>query len=196
MHAIFTKLRFLCPIRWTVRANGLLSVMDNYTALQHTWNESLESRLNAEVNSKVIGVTAEMETFDFFLGELYLGEYILRHAESLSKPLETNSISVAGGYKVVGLILKTLECFRTTKQFDLFWKLVLLKSTKLDILDTELPRKRKAPRRFKVGAGESHFPATVQEHYHRYYLEVLDLVINSIEQIFNQPGYSTLMICF
>ena len=73
---------------------------------------------------------------------------------------------MAGTQKVAGLTLKTLENIRPTKQFDLFWKLVLLKSTKLDGLDTELPTKRKAPRGFKVVAGESHFPATVEEHYH------------------------------
>ena len=46
--AIFTKqsqsspkmfgFTVLCPTRCTVRANSLLSVMDNYTALQHTWD--------------------------------------------------------------------------------------------------------------------------------------------------------------
>ena len=49
--AIFTKLkdelssetpgfRVLCPTRWTVRADSLLSVMDNYTVLQ---DECIES---------------------------------------------------------------------------------------------------------------------------------------------------------
>lgn len=41
-------------------------------------------------------------------------------------------------------------------------------SMKFDILDTELPRKRIAPRRFEIEAGGSHFPATAEEHYHRY----------------------------
>ena len=52
--AVFTKLktdlspetpgfRVLCPTRWTVRADSLLNVTDNYTALQCTWEESLES---------------------------------------------------------------------------------------------------------------------------------------------------------
>ena len=60
--AMFTKLktefspetpgfRVLCPTRWTVRADSLLSVIDNYTALQSTWEESLESRLDTEVKA-------------------------------------------------------------------------------------------------------------------------------------------------
>ena len=41
------------------------------------------------------------------------------------------------------LTLKTLEGIRTTEQFDLFWEPVLLKWTKLDISEPELPRKEK-----------------------------------------------------
>jgi len=52
-----------------------------------------------------------------------------------------------------------------------------------------LPRQRKASKRFKVEEGESHFPATVEEHYHKYYFEILDLVISSIKKIFDQPEY-------
>ena len=110
----------------------------------------------------------------------------MRHADNLSKALQSSSISAAGGQKVAALTLKTLEGIRTAEQFDLFWKLVLLKSMKLDISEPELPRKRKAPRRIEIG---SHFPATVEEHYRRYYFEVLDLAINSIKQRFDQSGY-------
>lgn len=105
--AIFTKLkseltpetpgfRVLCPTRWTVRAYSLLSVIDNYTVLQHTWDECLESRLDTEVKSRVIGVKAQMETFYFFFG-ICLGECVLRHADNLSKTLQSSSISAAGG---------------------------------------------------------------------------------------------------
>ena len=107
-------------------------MMDNYTALQSTWDESLGSRLGTEVKSRVIGVKAQMETLNFFFG-VCLGEYILRHADNLSKTLQSSSISAAGGQKVAALTLKTLEGIRTAQQFDLFWKLVLLKSSKLDI---------------------------------------------------------------
>ena len=180
--------RVLCPTRWTVRADSLLSVIDNYTALQNTWEESLESRLDTEVKARVVGVKAQMETFSFFFG-VCLGERILRHADNLSKTLQSSSISAAGGQKVSGLTLRTLEGIRSDDHFDLFWKLVLLKSRNLDISEPQLPRKRKVPKRFEVGEGEVHFPATVEEHYRRYYFEALDLTINCVRQRFDQPGY-------
>ena len=46
--------RVLCPTRWTVRADSLLNVIDNYTALQSTMEESLESRLDTEVKVQVV----------------------------------------------------------------------------------------------------------------------------------------------
>ena len=38
--------RVLCPTQWTVRADSLHSVLDNYTALQHLWDKCLETRLD------------------------------------------------------------------------------------------------------------------------------------------------------
>ena len=101
--AIFTKLtselspgtpgfRVLCPTRWSVRGDSLFSVMDNYTVLQHTWEECLESRLDAEVKSWIIGVKAQMETFYFFL--VYVSWDI---EDNLYKTLQSSSISAAGG---------------------------------------------------------------------------------------------------
>ena len=128
--ATFTKLKselsaetpgfkVLCSTRWNVRANSLLSVMDNYTALQHTWDESLDSRLDREVKSRVIGVKAQTETFNFFLG-VCLGECILRHADNLSKTLQTSVIPAAGGQKVAVLTLKDLKVSELLSNFICF----------------------------------------------------------------------------
>ena len=158
--------RVLCPTRWTVRADSLRSVLDNYTALQHLWDEGLETRLDTEVKARVIGVKSQMETFCYYFG-VCLGECVLRHADNLSRTLQSSSMSAAGGQKVAVLTVKTLESIRSA---DLFWKSLLLKSSSLDISEPELPRRRKTPRRYEVGEGESHFPMTVEEHYRRFYL--------------------------
>ena len=180
--------RVLCPTHWTVRADSLHSVLDNYTALQHLWDECLETRLDTEVKARVIGVKSQMKTFCYYFG-VCLGECVLRHADNLSRALQSSSMSAAGGQKVAVLTVKTPESIRSAENFDLFWKLLLLKSSSLDISEPELPRRRKTPRRYEVREGESHFPMTVEEHYRRFYFEVLDLAINSLKQCFDQPGY-------
>ena len=58
--------RVLCPTRWTVRAESLKSILENYTALQELWDAALETGLDAEVRSRIIGVKAQMEIFNYF----------------------------------------------------------------------------------------------------------------------------------
>ena len=60
--------------------------------------------------------------------------------------------------------------------------------------EPRLPRKRKAPRRYEVGTGESHFPEGIEEHYRQIYFEVLDLAITCVKKRFDQAGYRTYQV--
>ena len=76
--------RVLCPTRWTVRAASLKSILDNYTVMQELWDAALETGLDAEVRSRITGVKAQMENYNFFFG-VYIGELVLSHGDNLSK---------------------------------------------------------------------------------------------------------------
>ena len=67
----------------------MLSVIKNYTVLLHLWTDSLTSVKNTVMRARIIGVSARMETFDFFFG-ITLGELILRHSDNLSRTLHIN----------------------------------------------------------------------------------------------------------
>lgn len=108
--------RVLCPTRWTVRANSLQSILDNYSALQNTWEITLEGRLDTEMKSRVLGVKAQMETFDYFYG-IHLGKLVLKHADNLSKTLQSSTISAAEGQRVAGLTLSALKKIRNVSCF-------------------------------------------------------------------------------
>ena len=54
--------RVLCPTRWTVRADSMNSVLDNYEVLLGVWEESKESRLDSNVKARIIVVDAQMQT--------------------------------------------------------------------------------------------------------------------------------------
>ena len=49
-----------------------------------------------------------------------------------------------------------------------------------------LPRTRKTPRRHEIGSGDF---SSSEEYFKVHYYEALDLVVNFIQQRFNQPGY-------
>ena len=51
--------RVLCPTHWTIRANSLQSVLDNYSVLQELWEESKDKASDPSVKERIIGVQAQ-----------------------------------------------------------------------------------------------------------------------------------------
>ena len=99
-------IRVLCPTRWTVRAESLRSILDNYTVLNEVWMESLEEVTDTEIKARIRGVQSQMSKFDFYYG-VVLGELILCHTEQKS------DISAAEGQNVAALVVKTLQSLRS-----------------------------------------------------------------------------------
>ena len=81
---------------------------------------------------------------------------------------------------------------RSEEQFELFWKYVELRSSEVDVLDPALPRRKRVPRRYEEGQAAPEYPSTVEDHYRRIYLEVLDFIIAAIKDRFQQRGFQML----
>lgn len=60
-------IRLLCPTRWTVRAEALSSISENYRALVLCWDAAREATKDSEARARIVGVAAQMEKFDIFL---------------------------------------------------------------------------------------------------------------------------------
>ena len=58
-----------------------------------------------------------------------------------------------------------------------------------DVNEPKLPRQRKYPAHFEEGTAPTKFHSTVKEFYCRIYYEALDLIVESIRDRFDQPGY-------
>lgn len=61
-------LRVLCPTGWTVRAEALTSISENYHALQLTWDAAKDATKDTEMRARIGEVAAQMEKLDFFYG--------------------------------------------------------------------------------------------------------------------------------
>ena len=123
-----------------------------------------------------------MEKFEFYYG-VTIGELILKHTDNLSKTLQHKTISAAEGQECASLTLRTLQSIRSDDMFDLFWKKVTTAAEKLNLEPPSLPHQRKRPKRYESGL------AAARTYYIVAYFEGLDLVIASIRERFDQPGF-------
>ena len=180
--------RMLCPTRWTVRADALQSILNNYEVLQELWIESHDFVKDTEMKARICGVESQMKTFNFLFG-LVLGDLILRHSDNLSRTLQKTDISAAEGQEVANLTKRTLQSLRCDSMFDLFWEKITNKGKELQVSDPSLPRQRRIPRRLDEGSSEHEYPATPKDYFRRIYFEALDLIINCITDRFDQPGF-------
>ena len=58
-----------------------------------------------------------------------------------------------------------------------------------DVNEPKLPRLRKYPTHFEDGTAPTEFHPTVKEFYCCIYYEALDLIVESIRDRFDRPGY-------
>lgn len=183
--------RILCPTRWTVRAEALSSIAENYQALQMTWDAAKEATRDSEMRARIGGVAAQMEKFDFFFG-VELGRKILNMADNLSRSLQEKCISACEGQKLISLTLATFQSIRSDECFDLFWDYVEGRRSMVDVSSPSLPRQRKVPRRFEDGEGAPEYPRTAKDYYRRIYFEGIDLITSAIRNRFEQKGFQIL----
>ena len=181
-------IRVLCPTRWTVKAEALKSIVDNFEVLQHLWEESLEHVKESEMRARILGVSDRMMKFDFFFGAI-LGETVLSHSDNLSRTLQKGDISASEGQGVAEMTVTCLKTLRTDDNFALFWSKVTKKATRLNIDEPALPRKRKRTVRYESGNAAPEFHTSIEGYYRQAYFEVLDVICSTIEDRFRQPGY-------
>jgi hypothetical protein len=184
-------LRILCPTRWTVRAEALTSISENYNALQLTWDAAKDATRDTEMRSRIGGVASQMEKYEFFYG-VELGRKLLNIVDNLSRSLQTKTISACEGQKLVSKTLTTFESMRSDECFDLFWEYVERRRSSVDVSPPTLPRRRKVPRRFEVGEGQAEHPEKVEDSFRRMYFEAIDFVVAAINNRFQQKGFNML----
>ena len=62
----FKKLKKLSTTRWTVRAECMKRIVDNYELFLQLWEDCLEEKLDQETKARIVRCKSQMESF-FFL---------------------------------------------------------------------------------------------------------------------------------
>ena len=187
-------IRLLCPTRWTVKAEAFTSISENYEALMETWAEAKQINNDNEMRARIGGVAKQMESFDFFFG-LELGRIVFSISDNLSKALQGSSISASEGQSLMKMTLVAFQAIRSEDSFSVFWKTIERKRQLCKavlIADPSLPRQRKVPKHLEIGSSAPEFANIVEDVYRKAYYEVIDFVVQSIKDRFDQNGYKML----
>ena len=113
------------------------------------------------------------------------------HTDNLSKTLQQTRMSAISSKRVAHLIKEVLQKMRSGASFESFYDAVILKSKNYSSrTGPVLPRRTRAPRRIEIGTGEPAYPATTQDYYRQIYFESIDLMVNAIEQRFDQLSFA------
>ena len=110
-------IKVLCPTRWTVRTESFNRIIENYDALVKLWDECLDTKLDTEMRTRIIGVKAQMLDFNYFFG-VNLGERLFSMTDNLSRTLLQTRMSVVQGQRLAELTKQTIQKMRTDDDFD------------------------------------------------------------------------------
>jgi len=117
--------------RWTVRAGCFNGIFLNYKELQETWAEVLaEGGLQSEVRARIIGMQAQMITFEYFFANR-LGYLLFSHTDNLSRALQSTRICATEGHRLAKQTVTVLKKIRNNSSFDDFWQTVLRKKNSI-----------------------------------------------------------------
>ena len=175
-----------------MRASCFQRILDNYVALLQEWIISLDGKLQSDIRGRIIGCQAQMNTFDFFFG-LNLGQRLFSTQIIYRKPYSKQGCQLLpSGKRVAHLTKEVLQKMRSDASFKSLYDAIILKSKNFSSMTGPvLPRRTRASRRIEIGTGEPAYPATTQDYYRQIYFESIDLMVNAIEQSFDQPSFAT-----
>jgi len=113
----------------------------------------------------------------------------------LSRTLQSPTLSAVQGKDCASKTVSVLRNLRNEEDFKQFWKNVTTKATALKVDDPKLPRKRGVPKKLEdfqgYGPAKPAQPEEPEDLYRKHYFEALDLVINCINDRFDQEDYKT-----
>ena len=179
----------MCPTRWTVKAEALKSIVNNFEVLQNLWEESLEYVKESEMRARIGGVSDRMMKFDFFFSVM-LGQSVLSHSDNLSRRLlQKGDISASEGQDIAKMTVRCLKTLCTDNNFAPFRSKVTKKANQLNIDEPALPREKKRTVWHESRNATPDFQSSVDEYYCQAYFEVFDVICSTIEDRFRQPGY-------
>ena len=181
-------IKLFCHTRWTVRADSLKSIIENFDEFQELWDWSLQNCSCSEMKGRIQGIKVHSLKFLYCFG-IHLAHMILAHTDNLNQTLQGTQMMAIDAQVISRACITTLQSLRSEDEFNLFWAKVKQFATAHNVDAPSLPRRRNAPIKHMLGKAPSEHAEKVKDDYRRKYYAVLDTVVSCIKERFEQPDY-------
>ena len=196
----FSAPKTICTTRWTVRKaaiNGLLNCYRSVLALlldlaEQKNVETIADGKKINISAKARGLHDQLEKSKVYFALLCLRD-VLTHCESLSKVLQTSTLSLSGAKEAIDLTLQALRRMRSDEHFEKLWRETSTAES-LNLVAPSLPRTRRPPLRNEYNPNQTSDPhvfSTPKDAMRKDFFEIVDVTINEIEERFEQEGFRT-----
>ena len=112
-----SKIKSLCPTRWTAQTVAIQAIINNYVALRETME--ISSHGMDDCSRRANGMLSLMDKFSTYFG-LELSVLIFSMTEQLSLNLQAEETNVDDCFMAVNLCIKSLERIQTDAKFKAF----------------------------------------------------------------------------
>ena len=144
-------------------------------ALNEIENEATEYKIKAVAN----GYIKQLCEFQFYI-VLIISTTIFQITDRLSKQLQSIDVSTGEGVTMCGFTKACLLNMRSDIYFDDIWNSALELATGCDADEPKLPRKRKSPLRYEIGATDGDHYESPKQFYRALFYQVIDETVSSL----------------
>ena len=109
---------------------------------------------------------------------------VLSLVHKMSLYLQGSTVDLQLSRKYARSVIKTVEDYRSDKEFNSLWSSALSDSQRLGLEPPQLPRQRRPSRRIDTGSSEHHSPNSAEEICRMMYVELLDILKTQLNERF------------
>lgn len=154
----------------------------------HFFDEVSKDRtVDSSASSKAF--LKQLQSFEFYFLLTVMIEIFFR-IEVLNTELQKSDLIINESHKMIQAVLNSLTENRETK-FEKAWNDAVKDANGLKLDEPQLPRQRRAPRRFET-SGTANVFLTPKDYYRKLFFEIYDQVISSMKNRFQSETMNLL----
>jgi len=152
-----SKLRPLCPTRWTCRHKSLQSVIQNYSKILTFLEEFSKTEKDAKNAAKASGLYRYFDSTETYILVKFL-YVLLGHVEIANTSMQKRSLHFRDTLNILESLKNIIDGIRNDEKFEQVWKECIDAAEKMDLAPLQEERIRRCNSRFEhYGSAATHF---------------------------------------